>query len=62
MACVSRIWQYLALLQRSGQAHGIDQFLPHQRKNSLAVRCPACPEIGFNVDKETIDNASVLDT
>ncbi|KAJ7921959.1 hypothetical protein B0H13DRAFT_1866198 [Mycena leptocephala] len=39
-----RIWRYLALERRSGQAHGIDAYVPHRRAGSLTVRCPACPE------------------
>jgi len=53
----SRLWQHLALERRSGQAFGIDGFLKHRRANSLALRCPACPEVGFNVNKSTIDMA-----
>ncbi|KAJ7235748.1 hypothetical protein B0H12DRAFT_1076022 [Mycena haematopus] len=52
-----RIWRFLALERRTGQAHGIDKFVPHRRPGSLTVRCPACPEVGFNVDEETINNA-----
>jgi hypothetical protein len=48
----------LAVRRRSGQEHGIDDELPGRRPCSLAVRCPACPEIGINVDKETIEIAS----
>lgn len=51
------MWQHLAIVRRSGQSHGIDAILNHRDSGSLAVRCPACPEIGFNVDKSTIDLA-----
>ncbi|KAJ6631636.1 hypothetical protein B0H10DRAFT_1938469 [Mycena sp. CBHHK59/15] len=52
-----RIWRSLALEHRTGQAHGIDELVPHRRPGSLTVRCPACPEPGFNISKETIRNA-----
>ena len=29
-----------------------------RRKGSLAIRCPACPEVGFNVDKALVDHAT----
>lgn len=29
----------------------------HRRQGSIAIRCPACPEIHVNVDKETVDTA-----
>ena len=52
---VACVWAHLAVWWRSGQDHGIDEELPGRRPFSLAVRCPACPEIGVNVDQETID-------
>ncbi|KAJ7504835.1 hypothetical protein B0H11DRAFT_2343124 [Mycena galericulata] len=55
-----RIWRYLALERRTGQAHGIDQYVPHRRPGSLTLRCPACPEVGFNISVEEMNAA--LDT
>ncbi|KAJ7131489.1 hypothetical protein C8R43DRAFT_895982 [Mycena crocata] len=52
-----RIWRYLALERRLGQAHGIDEFVPHRQPGSLALRCPSCPEVGFNITLETIKAA-----
>ncbi|KAJ3520759.1 hypothetical protein NMY22_g12606 [Coprinellus aureogranulatus] len=52
---VSRVWRYLALLRRSGQSHGIDDFLKNRRLRSVVIRCPACPEVGFNIDKAEIE-------
>lgn len=46
-----------SLERRTGQAFGIDGFLKHHRANSLALRYPACPEVGFNVEKSMIDMA-----
>lgn len=54
---VVRVWRHLALRRRSGQAQDIDSVITNRRLGSLAVRCPACPEIGFNVDKATVDAA-----
>ncbi|KAJ7438353.1 hypothetical protein FB451DRAFT_1570308 [Mycena latifolia] len=52
-----RIWRYLALARRTGVAHGINRHVPHRQPNSLTVRCPACPEVGYNISEETINNA-----
>ncbi|KIJ23839.1 hypothetical protein M422DRAFT_85668, partial [Sphaerobolus stellatus SS14] len=46
---VSRVWNHLSTLKRSGQLHGIDKLLPHRTSGSTAVRCPACPEEHFNL-------------
>lgn len=54
MLVVMRLWRYLALARWSGQAHAIDNILKHRRKGSLAVWCPACPEIGFNVNEDVV--------
>jgi hypothetical protein len=50
------------MLRRAGQFHGIDKILTHRQAQSLAVRCPACPEVGFNVGKEVIDEAKEEET
>ena len=55
---VARVWAHLAIRRRAGQDHGIDSELPGRRPHSLVVRCPACPEIGINIDKDTIEIAS----
>ncbi|KAJ7173392.1 hypothetical protein C8R46DRAFT_893031 [Mycena filopes] len=52
-----RIWRYLALERRTGQAYHIDEYLSHRRKSSLTLRCPGCPEVGFNISKETMEAA-----
>lgn len=59
---VMRLWRHLAERRRSGQEHGIDSQVPHRRPNSLAVRCPACPEVGFNVDPTELKDAKETDT
>jgi len=55
---VVRVWVHLAAVRRSGQAHDIDTVITHLRSGSLAIRCPACPQIGINVTKETIELAT----
>lgn len=52
---VARVWRYLTSVRQSGQAHNIDSILTHRNPGSLAVCCPACPEIGFNVSQEFLD-------
>jgi hypothetical protein len=37
---------------QSGQAHDIDTILTHRTKGSMATRCPACPEIYFNLPED----------
>ncbi|GLB34092.1 hypothetical protein LshimejAT787_0109760 [Lyophyllum shimeji] len=59
---VSRVWSHLAIVRRSGQAHKIDIILTHRRPGSLTVRCPACPEVGFNVEEASIIAASSNET
>jgi hypothetical protein len=53
---VMRVWRHLAQRRRSGQEHGIDEEMPFRRPNSLAIRCPACPEIGLNITKEELSS------
>ncbi|KAK7045235.1 CxC2 domain-containing protein [Favolaschia claudopus] len=48
--CVVRVFNYLTLVKRSGQLHEIDTILSH-RPSNLLVWCPACPEPGFNSDR-----------
>ncbi|KAJ3562223.1 hypothetical protein NP233_g9711 [Leucocoprinus birnbaumii] len=55
MVLVMRFWRTLSLRRWAGLEHKIYQILTHRRKYSLAVYCPACPEIGF-----TVDDAAVL--
>ena len=52
-----RLWRHLSVFRHAGQAHGIDSVLTHRRPNSLAVRCPACPEPGHNISTETLEAA-----
>lgn len=51
------LWHYLALHHHSGQDHNIDSVLTHQRPGSLVVRCPTCPEAGFNVEEWVMELA-----
>ncbi|KAH6903700.1 hypothetical protein BKA70DRAFT_1513986 [Coprinopsis sp. MPI-PUGE-AT-0042] len=54
---VSRVWRHLACLRRSGQSFEIDDLLTSRKFSSVIVRCPACPEVGFNVEKAEIELA-----
>ena len=47
----------MAQVRRSGQCLGFDDVLPHRRKGSITIRCPACPEVHVNVNKDTIELA-----
>ncbi|KIJ36971.1 hypothetical protein M422DRAFT_83746, partial [Sphaerobolus stellatus SS14] len=51
---VSRVWNHLSTLKRSGQLHGINKMLPHRTPGSSVVRCPACPEEHFNLSENFI--------
>jgi hypothetical protein len=35
--------------RRSGQDGGIEKFMP-SRKDNVCIVCPACPEVGVNMD------------
>ncbi|KAJ7602775.1 hypothetical protein B0H17DRAFT_968982 [Mycena rosella] len=48
---VYRVWRYLVLRRRTGQAQNIDAVITNRGPGSLAVRCPACPEVGFNIKR-----------
>ncbi|KAK6980667.1 hypothetical protein R3P38DRAFT_2579598 [Favolaschia claudopus] len=52
-----RFWRKLSIERRMGQAHGIDSLVPHRQPGSLAVRCPTCPEVNFNVSEATLKDA-----
>lgn len=45
-----QVWRVLMAEKRLGQAHGIDELLPHRLGGNLVVHCPICPEPHFNVD------------
>ncbi|KAF6750008.1 hypothetical protein DFP72DRAFT_851984 [Ephemerocybe angulata] len=54
---VSRVWRYLSSQRQSGQSHEIDRLLKEGRFKTIIVRCPACPDIGFNIEKAEIELA-----
>jgi hypothetical protein len=56
MGRVFRVWIHLSTLRRRGQAHGFHKVIP-LLGDSLAISCPACPQVHFNVDLETITKA-----
>ncbi|KAF8131713.1 hypothetical protein K438DRAFT_1739696 [Mycena galopus ATCC 62051] len=39
-------------------ACGINKIVPHRHPASLALQCPACPEVGFNMSHEEMANAA----
>ncbi|KAK0217813.1 hypothetical protein IW262DRAFT_1463135 [Armillaria fumosa] len=53
----SHIHHHLQAICWSGQAHHIDDFITHRRKNCIAVHCPACPDPGWNIDFDVLNNA-----
>lgn len=57
MGRVFRVWIHLSGLRRRGQAFNIDDLLKGRREHSLAIPCPACPEVHVNVDLEMIEQA-----
>jgi hypothetical protein len=56
MGRVFRVWIHLSNLRRRGQAWGFNNII-QRWKDSLAIRCPACPAVHVNVDLETIKQA-----
>jgi hypothetical protein len=48
---VCRVWRHLQARKQTGEALGITDYLPVPIQNRLAVRCPACPQPGLNMDE-----------
>ena len=59
---IEYVWYYLANQRCTSQAHGINAILMQRHPSSLTVQCPACPKIGVNIDKKTIDEAKESET
>ncbi|KAJ3565598.1 hypothetical protein NP233_g7533 [Leucocoprinus birnbaumii] len=59
---VMRIWRHLAQCCHCSKEHDINIEFPHREAGSLTIRCPTCPEPGFNVDFADIMNALNTDT
>ncbi|KAJ3555595.1 hypothetical protein NP233_g12170 [Leucocoprinus birnbaumii] len=51
------LWRHLVLLWQSGYIHRIDRVLTDRRPLCLALRCFACPEVGFNLDEWVLELA-----
>ncbi|KAJ3569456.1 hypothetical protein NP233_g5031 [Leucocoprinus birnbaumii] len=62
LMAVMRIWRHLTQCRYCGQEHDINAEFDHREAGSLAIRCPACPEPGFNVDIADIMNALSTNT
>ncbi|KAJ6552669.1 hypothetical protein DFH09DRAFT_1038762, partial [Mycena vulgaris] len=50
------VWHALVMEKRSGQGHDIDKKIPQQKPGSTVVPCFACPEPGFNMEEEDLDD------
>ena len=53
------IWRALKMQKRSGQDYGIDEHFPLRVQGSFMVPCFACPEPGFNMDNEEMDDEEI---
>ncbi|KAJ7094336.1 hypothetical protein C8R44DRAFT_749527 [Mycena epipterygia] len=54
--CVMRVWRALVMQKHSGQCHGIDKHFPKCVPGGVVVPCFACPEPGFNMEEEDLDD------
>ncbi|KAK7444303.1 hypothetical protein VKT23_015315 [Stygiomarasmius scandens] len=56
---VMRVWRALQMYKQSGQGHNIDEIMevmvPGWQKRSLIVPCFACPQRGFNMEEEVLE-------
>ncbi|KAK7447451.1 hypothetical protein VKT23_014160 [Stygiomarasmius scandens] len=56
---VMRVWRALQMYKQSGQGHNIDEVfqtvVPGWPKRSMIVPCYACPQPGFNMEEEVLD-------
>ncbi|KAJ3565721.1 hypothetical protein NP233_g7455 [Leucocoprinus birnbaumii] len=48
LMAIMRVWRHLEECRKAGLVHNIQVEVPLRQAYSLAVRCPACPEPGFN--------------
>ncbi|KAJ7732066.1 hypothetical protein DFH07DRAFT_755417 [Mycena maculata] len=53
---VMRVWRALVMEKCSGQCHGIDKHFPRRTPGGTVVPCFACPEPGFNMEEEDLDD------
>ncbi|SJL15315.1 uncharacterized protein ARMOST_18808 [Armillaria ostoyae] len=47
---VFRVWNLMKAERRAGIVHHFDALIPHRQMKNLLVRCPACPEAGWNLE------------
>ncbi|THV04648.1 hypothetical protein K435DRAFT_649011 [Dendrothele bispora CBS 962.96] len=56
---VMHVWRALEMFKQSGQGHNIDEVMevmvPGWQKRSLITPCFACPQPGFNMEEEVVD-------
>ncbi|KAJ3573929.1 hypothetical protein NP233_g2102 [Leucocoprinus birnbaumii] len=57
LMAIMRIWRTLVEDRCSGQVVSIGIEFPLREPGSIALRCPACPEPGFNVSLDVLANA-----
>ncbi|KAJ3567111.1 hypothetical protein NP233_g6578 [Leucocoprinus birnbaumii] len=48
LMAIMRVWRHLEECRKAGLVHHIQVEVPLRQAYSLAVRCPVCPEPGFN--------------
>ncbi|KIY45334.1 hypothetical protein FISHEDRAFT_49548, partial [Fistulina hepatica ATCC 64428] len=53
---ITHIWDYLSIVKRSGQHHGLDDLMTFGVVRDLRMPCTACPHYGLNI---TPDDAGV---
>lgn len=46
---VVRVWRSIQARKCSGEYHGMKELLGDNSEFFLAVKCPACPQPGFNM-------------
>ncbi|SJL02890.1 uncharacterized protein ARMOST_06231 [Armillaria ostoyae] len=50
ICCVFHIWNLMKAEQRSGVLHKFEELIKHRCAKNLMVFCPACPEVGWNLE------------
>lgn len=45
-----RVWRALQINKRSGKYHGMQLLMKDASESFLCLKCPACPQPGFNME------------
>ncbi|KAK0215692.1 hypothetical protein IW262DRAFT_1299917 [Armillaria fumosa] len=48
--CIFCVWNLMKAEHRAGVLHKFDKIIRHRRPRNLMVFCPACPEMGWNIE------------